>query len=286
MHLCDNTVSVMFRAFNDEEGGMQKVILIVEDDVLCVKLFEVVLQSHGFKTISTDGTDTIKLAKEHHPDLILMDIRLPGASGIEHTKVLKAADGLKNIPIVATTSFSMKGDREKFLTAGCDGYISKPINIHQFLDVIRNFITVERFRLIPSVEVGHDIIDAEHEQIVMLANEFFDCIDEGGNKNCSGKIDELTTALYRHLENEEQIMEELGYYHLGAHKTEHIAATIEYEALLSYAECNGYGNDFANRLTSLLADFIVRSDMGFKMFLEKLNQEQTLPTAPKYHHHL
>ena len=120
---------------------MPKTILIIEDDELNMKLCRDLLQAHGYTTVqSVDGSDCIQLAREHRPDLILMDIQLPDVSGTEHTKVLKADDELKHIPVIACTAFAMKGDEERILAAGCDGYISKPISVASFIDDIARYI--------------------------------------------------------------------------------------------------------------------------------------------------
>ena len=118
---------------------MAKTILIVEDDELSMKLENDLLQAHGYDTLqSVDGTDALSLSREHDPDLIIMDIQLPEISGIEYTKMLKADDALKDIPVLAVTAFALKGDEEKFLEAGCDGYIAKPISVLHFLETVAN----------------------------------------------------------------------------------------------------------------------------------------------------
>ena len=120
---------------------MQKTILIVEDDDLSMKLATDLLNAHGYDTLhSVDGKDTLQLAGEHHPDLIIMDIQLPEISGVEHIKALKADEGLKDIPVLAVTAFAMKGDEEKILEAGCDGYIAKPISVPNFLETVEKLI--------------------------------------------------------------------------------------------------------------------------------------------------
>ena len=90
--------------------------------------------------VSDDGKDILQLAREHHPDLIIMDIKLPEISGLEYTKMLKADNELKDIPILAVTAFAMKGDEEKIRAAGCDGYIAKPISIPHFLETVEKLI--------------------------------------------------------------------------------------------------------------------------------------------------
>ena len=120
---------------------MAKTILIVEDNVLNMKLFNDILQAHGYETLQTlDGREAIVLAREHHPDLILMDIKLPDISGMEVTKMIKSDDDLKDIPIIAVTAFAMKGDEGKIRDGGCEGYIAKPISIPNFLETINSFL--------------------------------------------------------------------------------------------------------------------------------------------------
>jgi len=120
---------------------MAKTILIVEDNDLNMKLFNDLLQAHGYETLQTmDGRDVLKLAHEHSPDLIIMDIQLPEISGLEVTKMLKADDKLKDIPVIAVTAFAMKGDEEKIREGGCEGYIAKPISVPNFLDTVAKFL--------------------------------------------------------------------------------------------------------------------------------------------------
>ena len=120
---------------------MSKTILIVEDNDLNMKLFNDLLQAHGYETVQTmDGRDALNLAREHSPDLILMDIQLPEISGLEVTKMLKADDDLKHIPVIAVTAFAMKGDEEKIREGGCEGYIPKPISVPTFLDTVAKFL--------------------------------------------------------------------------------------------------------------------------------------------------
>ena len=120
---------------------MSKTILIVEDNELNMKFLNDLLQANGYGTIQTmDGRDVIGLAREHQPDLILMDIQLPEISGLEITRMLKTDNDLKNIPVVAVTAFAMKGDEERILEGGCEGYIAKPISIPKFLETISSFL--------------------------------------------------------------------------------------------------------------------------------------------------
>jgi|TARA_B100000315_G_scaffold256027_1_gene300978 two-component system cell cycle response regulator DivK len=120
---------------------MAKSILIVEDNELNMKLIDDLLQAHGYNTLQTnDGREAVNLTEENKPDLILMDIQLPKISGLNITKIIKANNDLKNIPIIAVTAFAMKGDEEKILEGGCDGYISKPISVPDFLKTVAEFL--------------------------------------------------------------------------------------------------------------------------------------------------
>ena len=119
-----------------------KTILIVEDNELNMKLFNDLLQAHGYNTLqANDGGEALGLARQHHPDLILMDVQLPEISGLEVTRRLKSDDDLKSIPIVAVTAFAMKGDEEKVLNGGGEGYISKPISVPKFLKTVAKFLS-------------------------------------------------------------------------------------------------------------------------------------------------
>jgi two-component system cell cycle response regulator DivK len=131
------------RATGARGGGpaMPKKILIVEDNELNMKLFNDLLQAHGYETVQTmDGRDVMQLTRTHKPDLIIMDIQLPEISGLEVTQMLKADDKLKGIPVIAVTAFAMKGDEEKIREGGCEGYIAKPISVPSFLETISKFL--------------------------------------------------------------------------------------------------------------------------------------------------
>ena len=120
---------------------MSKTVLIVEDNELNMKLFHDLLEAHGVETIQTyDGKNVLDLAREHNPDLILMDIQLPEISGLEVTKMLKDDEELRKIPVVAVTAFAMKGDEQKIREGGCEDYISKPISVVNFMDVINRYL--------------------------------------------------------------------------------------------------------------------------------------------------
>ena len=120
---------------------MSKTVLIVEDNELNMKLFQDLLEAHDIKTLeTTDGRNVLDIAREHKPDLILMDIQLPEVSGLEVTKWLKSDEELKHIPVIAVTAFAMKGDEQKIREGGCEDYISKPISVGNFMDVIQSYL--------------------------------------------------------------------------------------------------------------------------------------------------
>jgi two-component system cell cycle response regulator DivK len=120
---------------------MPKKVLIVEDNELNMKLFNDLLEAHGYETLQTkDGFKALELAREHTPDLILMDIQLPEVSGLEVTKWLKDDESLSAIPVVAVTAFAMKGDEERIREGGCEAYLSKPITVTTFIETVRQFL--------------------------------------------------------------------------------------------------------------------------------------------------
>ena len=119
---------------------MAKKVLIVEDNELNMKLFHDLLEAQGYETLQTrEGLQALALAREHRPDLILMDIQLPEISGLEVTKWIKEDDQLKSIPVIAVTAFAMKGDEEKIRQGGCEAYIAKPISIVNFIETIKKY---------------------------------------------------------------------------------------------------------------------------------------------------
>ena len=90
--------------------------------------------------VGLNGLEALDLAREHRPDLILMDIQLPEVSGLEVTKWLKEDDELANIPVIAVTAFAMKGDEERIRQGGCEAYISKPISVGKFLETVKSYL--------------------------------------------------------------------------------------------------------------------------------------------------
>ena len=118
-----------------------KTILVIEDNELELKLVKDVLKFGKYQVLEAkDSESGIQLAKEHKPDLILMDIQLPGMDGLEATKIISKDADLKSIPILALTSYAMEGDEKKAQLAGCAGYITKPIDTRNFLTDISKFL--------------------------------------------------------------------------------------------------------------------------------------------------
>lgn len=126
---------------------MQRRILIVEDNGVNRNLVRVLLQKYGYQIIeATDGEEAVEVAVREKPDLILMDIQLPRMSGYSATGILKGRRDTMDIPIIALTAKAMIGDREKALKAGCDGYISKPIDTRELPKVVNSLLDRERPR--------------------------------------------------------------------------------------------------------------------------------------------
>ena len=118
-----------------------KTILVIEDNPLNMKLERVLLGLAAYEVIeASDAERGIALAREHHPDLILMDVQLPGIDGLTATRILKEDPELRGIAIVAVTSFAMTGDEERALEAGCAGYLTKPINTRTFLTDVARYL--------------------------------------------------------------------------------------------------------------------------------------------------
>lgn len=116
-------------------------ILIIEDDLLNMKLFTSILKMEGFVTIEAHEAELgLELAKKYQPDLILMDIQLPGMDGLQATRIIKNDPALQHIPVVALTAHAMEGDDRKAYAAGCSGYISKPIDVRTFPDTVRGHL--------------------------------------------------------------------------------------------------------------------------------------------------
>jgi two-component system cell cycle response regulator DivK len=111
-----------------------KCILIVEDNPLNMKLFGAMVAAQGYGVLQAgDGLGGVDLARQEHPDLIIMDVDLPGISGVEATRLLKAAAETRDIPIIITTAYEYD---DEIRASGCDGYMSKPISVADFVELI------------------------------------------------------------------------------------------------------------------------------------------------------
>ena len=115
-------------------------ILVVEDNKKNMKLFRDVLQATGYRTLEAmTGEQAVELATEHSPDLVLMDIQLPDIEAIEALGRLRADERTASLPVLALTAQAMEGERERFLAAGFDGYLSKPVNIAEFVATVKRY---------------------------------------------------------------------------------------------------------------------------------------------------
>ncbi len=119
----------------------RKTVLVIEDNEINLKLVKSLLQIGNFDILEAVDAETgMEIARQKQPDLILMDIQLPGMDGLEATSILKSDPRTGHIPIIAITSYAMNGDKQKAMDVGCDWYITKPINTRTFLDEIKNFL--------------------------------------------------------------------------------------------------------------------------------------------------
>ena len=126
---------------------MAKKILVIEDNDKNRKLIRDVLRYHSYEIIEAEnGEEGLKRAKEHLPDLILLDIQMPVMNGLETIKALKLSPETKHIKVIALTSFAMVGDKEKMLQSGFDDYISKPIDTRQLPEIIKKYIESSKER--------------------------------------------------------------------------------------------------------------------------------------------
>lgn len=117
-------------------------VLIVDDNATNLKLASEVLEMEGlFVLRAGDANEALAILAHTRPDLILMDIALPGMDGLELTRQLKARPEFSGVPIVALSAFAMKGDEQKAIAAGCDGYITKPINTRTFSTQVAAYVT-------------------------------------------------------------------------------------------------------------------------------------------------
>lgn len=116
-------------------------VLLVDDDMHNQKIFDTVLRHHGFNVrMATTGEEALREARAHLPDLILMDLSIPVVDGWECTRQLKAAEATRHIIILALTAHAMRGDQERALAAGCDGYLAKPISPKRLVDEVKRML--------------------------------------------------------------------------------------------------------------------------------------------------
>jgi len=124
------------------EPSAPKTVLIVEDNELNLRLLNDILEYNGYTIFTTRlGEPALELARQHRPDLILMDIQLPDISGMEAARRLKDDDETRTIPIIAVTAFAMSGDEVQILASGCDAYLSKPFRIDKLLTLVEHWTT-------------------------------------------------------------------------------------------------------------------------------------------------
>ena len=120
---------------------MGKVILVIDDEPRNVKLVRDLMEANGYTVIeASDGKQGVDTAITEKPDLILMDIMMPVMDGYEAMQLIKTNSATKEIPIIALTSYAMKGDSEKAFESGCDDYMSKPIDIHELLNMVKKYL--------------------------------------------------------------------------------------------------------------------------------------------------
>ncbi len=142
-----------------------KRVLVIEDNDLNRKLFCAILKMGHYETLGAVDAETgLKIAEEHRPDLILMDIQLPGMDGLSATRLIKKAPNLQGIPVIALTAYAMPEDEQKALNAGCSGYISKPVDTRNFLDRLTPFLQPTN-----AGQAGEDWFD--HKKKILIVDD-------------------------------------------------------------------------------------------------------------------
>ncbi len=128
-------------ASDESRRDSPATVLIVEDNPANMRLFHDLLTFHGYEVKQAwDGEEGYAMACECNPDLILMDIQLPKASGLEAIKRIKEVESLRSVPVIAVTAFAMKGDAEKMREAGCDTYLSKPVSLTRLMETVERYL--------------------------------------------------------------------------------------------------------------------------------------------------
>ncbi|MBD3924540.1 response regulator [Nocardioides cavernae] len=124
-----------------EDVTSRRRVLVVEDNPKNLKLVRDVLTYHGFEVVeATTGEEGVRLAAQVAPDLVLMDLQLPGIDGTEALRRLRAAESTRSVPVVAVTAFAMDDDRERALASGFDGYVEKPISVRALPHQVEDFL--------------------------------------------------------------------------------------------------------------------------------------------------
>jgi len=122
-------------------GSTRKSVLVVEDNELNLRLFCDLLDAFGFDTFECrDGSGAIDIARANNPDLIIMDIQLPEVSGLDITRWIKDDEELAHIPVLAVTAFAMRADEQRVREAGCEAYLSKPIQMSSFIRAVEDLV--------------------------------------------------------------------------------------------------------------------------------------------------
>jgi two-component system, cell cycle response regulator DivK len=124
---------------------MGTTVLIVDDDPKSMKLSRDVLSVFGYRTIAaTNGEQAVQMAKEYRPDLILMDVQLPVLDGLSAVRLIRSDSATRDITIIAATAFAMRGDEERAMNAGCNGYLAKPIDIRLLLKTVEKHLSADK----------------------------------------------------------------------------------------------------------------------------------------------
>jgi len=130
-------------------------ILLVEDNPVNRRLAEFLLKAKGFVIIeASTGEEALQKARDEQPDLIIMDLQLAGMDGFTATRILKSDAATRRIPVIAMTAYAMSGDRERALEAGCDGYITKPIDTTDFPVAVGRYLASSRTRSTGACDAG------------------------------------------------------------------------------------------------------------------------------------
>jgi len=116
-------------------------ILVVEDEQFNIKLFRELLEAKGYDVVEAiNGAEGVEMTRTKQPALILMDVQMPVMDGLTATRIIKEDPATRDIPVVALTALAMQGDKERVLAAGCDGYLTKPISLDSFLQMVKDFL--------------------------------------------------------------------------------------------------------------------------------------------------